>query len=248
MEMLYAALGYADAGESVEAIAHRFSISTELVQRWLDRAQFFCTVSSGKGKPRLIDPSRLDDDGKAPLQPFKRFNAAEYELIEQAFRWAPRAYHDFPDRLMRFLNLYLKKATGSRSMLTFRPNEEQNLLTFLDTGIDMLSADAWRLFGPTKKRCNEIKKTGGKNWKKLVIGEPPKDYYGFKVSLRSPNEEQRLEAANTLAAYSSGALRYIVRMLLIAWPGTDVGKRKLLRDPFTQWRKGRQEGEQKFDR
>lgn len=232
MELMHTALGYADQGENAAEIAARFSVSSQLIQRWLDRARFFSVLPSGRGSPRLIDPARLGPDGEAPLQPFKRFSEEEYVIIEKFFRWAPKAYYNNPEELLKFMNIYLKQATGRRAMVRFRMSERDILREFLGTGIKVLSASHWRLLGPSKKMCLEMK-SKSKRWKNLTIGEPLTDYNGFAVALRRPNEDEILESSTIKRrAYSSAALRYIVHMLLIAWPGSDIGRKRLLKDPF----------------
>lgn len=231
MEMVYSALGYADGGESADIIARRFSIDVDLVQRWIDRAYYFATLTSSRGRPRLIDPKRVSDEGTAPLQPLKRFSKEEYDMIERFMVWAPKTYCNSPQVLIKFLNVYLKQATGSRAGVRFRKSEVKTLQSFLETVFKVLPPANWRLVCRTKKECAEIKASKPKRWKKLHTGSHKTGYNGYSLYLRHPQED-RILSSQDMKSYSSGALRYVVHMLLIAWPGSDVGKRKLLRDPF----------------
>lgn len=229
-DLAYRAIELYEDGESNESIATRLDVHPDLTKRWVDRAKILANLRSGRGSPKLIDPKRIGKNGIIPLLPVNRFNDEERLLIESAFRAAPYICDESQEDFLEFINLYLKRVSGSRSEIRFTINQEAQLKRYLSIAKRLISNTDWNLIVNNNAMAKNYRSP--KQWKYIkVVTRSEEIYRGYAVSLAHPNPPKTSGDHSRKSHYSSGAMRYIMHMLMIGWPYGDLSNRVVHRDP-----------------
>ncbi len=226
MPMLYNILKKIEAGDTVDEIVHAYSLPQEIINLWLNKAEKLAQIKTQQERSRLFEKDRIETHPDILLSPYMPLNEKEQLLIIMFFEKAIKLHHENRELLHQFIDTFLNKVIASKSEIRFTQKEISVFSAFYQTGAKLIKVSSWKIFVPSGKTRQELRKHVNLSSASTVIIGDTDDYQGYSLSIKYPDtlntHKDSTNKGKLQIEKSSFILKYACHMLAIADPTYSV--------------------------